>query len=45
MGPLPDSTGVFVAGFVLLCVSVPLAIWKVVEVVIWLFSHVSISLN
>lgn len=26
-----------------LVISVPLAIWKLVEIVIWLFNHVSIS--
>ena len=30
--------------FILCCISVPLAIWKLVEIIIWLFSHVSIEI-
>jgi hypothetical protein len=31
--------------FLLCLVFVPLGIWKLVEIVIWLFSHISISVN
>lgn len=26
-----------------LCISVPLGLWKLVEIVIWLFKHIDIS--
>lgn len=41
----PDLTPLFVAAFVALCISVPLAVWKLVELVIWVFSNVSISIQ
>lgn len=28
--------------FVVVCISVPFAIWKLVEIVVWLWRHVSI---
>ncbi len=28
--------------FILLCVSVPLGIWKLVEIVVWLIHHVHV---
>lgn len=30
--------------FILLCIFVPLGLWKLVEIIIWLFQHVSISI-
>lgn len=33
----------FIAGAIALAVTVPLAVWKMVEAVIWLFNHVHIS--
>lgn len=44
VGGYPDLTGAFIALLVIVCVAVPLAIWKVVEVIIWLCANVSISL-
>jgi hypothetical protein len=35
---------VFATGFVLLCVFVPLGLWKLVDIVIWLFQHVKINI-
>jgi len=32
------------AGFILLCIFVPLGLWKLVEIIIWLYKHVSISI-
>jgi len=31
--------------FYLLCVSVPLAAWKLIEIIIWLIKHISISIT
>jgi len=31
-------------GFILLCIFVPLGLWKLVEIIIWLFKHVSITI-
>lgn len=31
------------AMFFTLCISVPLGIWKLVEIIIWLFQHINIS--
>lgn len=33
----------FRAAAIALCISVPLAIWKAVDIAIWLFTHVRIS--
>lgn len=30
-------------GFGLLCVAIPLAVWKLIDIAIWLFRHVSIG--
>ena len=30
---------------VLLCVFVPLGIWKLIDIAIWLFSHISVRWN
>ena len=30
--------------FILCCIFVPLGLWKLVEIIIWLFKHVSISI-
>lgn len=32
------------AGFILLCIFVPLGLWKLVDIVIWLFQHVKINI-
>lgn len=32
-------------GFILLCIFVPLGLWKLVEIIIWLFKHVSITIS
>lgn len=45
MSYFPDFTPLFKAAFYLLCVTVPLAAWKLIEIVIWLFKHISISLT
>ena len=29
----------------LLCVSVPLGLWKLIDIVLWLFDHVSVDLG
>jgi len=31
-------------GFILLCIFVPLGLWKLVEIIIWLFQHVRITI-
>lgn len=31
-------------GFILLCIFVPLGLWKLVDIVIWLYKHVSITI-
>ena len=35
----------FMIMFVALCISVPLGVWKLVEVIIWVFKHVSITID
>ena len=45
MGP-GDFRGIeslFRAVFVTLIVAIPLAIWKAIDVVAWIFSHVSVN--
>jgi hypothetical protein len=32
-------------GIAMLCVAIPLAIWKAVEIVIWCWHHVSIGIT
>jgi len=32
-------------GIILLCIFVPLGLWKLVEIVIWLFKNVNISIG
>lgn len=32
-------------GSLILCVSVPLGIWKLVDIIIWLCHHISIGLH
>lgn len=39
----PDFTPLFKAAFYVLCVSVPLAAWKLIEIAVWLFKHINIS--
>jgi len=31
-------------GFILLCIFVPLGLWKLVDIVLWLFQHVKINI-
>jgi len=31
--------------FVMLCISVPLGIWKMIDIIIWLCRHVSVNFN
>jgi hypothetical protein len=40
--PIPDLTPVIKAAFWMLCLSVPLAIWKLVDIAIWLWHHTHI---
>ena len=35
MGPLPDTTPLLIAGLI----AIPLALWKVIEIVVWFVSH------
>ncbi len=35
----------FITMFILCCVTVPLGIWKIVDIVIWIIKHVNVSLN
>ncbi len=45
-GSIGDAIGGFMAAMVLLlCVSVPLGLWKLIEIIIWICHHVSISLG
>lgn len=37
--------GLFTLVIVLACVSVPLAIWKCVDIIAWIFSHVTIGVR
>lgn len=39
----PDIGAALKAMFILICILVPFALWKAIEVVVWLFQHVSIS--
>jgi hypothetical protein len=41
----PDITPLIKGMAFLLTISIPLALWKVIEILIWLFRHISISLN
>lgn len=45
MGPgmFDNFTSVAVVGFLALCISIPLAAWKLVEIVVWIVRHVSVS--
>lgn len=41
-----DGIGSLINGlFIISVISVPLAIWKAVEIIIWLYHHISISCN
>ena len=39
----PDLTGLVAVVIVILCISVPLGIWKLFDVIMWIASHVSIT--
>jgi len=30
---------------ILLVISIPLAVWKIVEIILWVYNHISIQLN
>lgn len=41
-----DGLGNFIMGLMIICViSVPLALWKLIDIVIWIWNHVSLHLN
>ncbi len=43
---LGDAIGAFISGMIILCiVSVPLTLWKLVEIVIWICHHVHIGVT
>ncbi len=42
MGPIDFGAPLRVM-FVMLCFSVPLGIWKLAEILYWLFTHVKVS--
>ena len=35
----------FQTGLILLCIFVPLGLWKIIEIIIWLVRHVKIGLR
>jgi len=40
-----DLYSIIMVGFILLCISFPLGVWKLIEVIVWLINHVSISIS
>lgn len=40
MSRYPDFTPLFKFGFYALCVTVPLAAWKLIEIAIWLLKNI-----
>lgn len=40
---MPDLGLLFQGMFVIICLSMPLALWKLIDIVIWIFNHVSVS--
>ena len=34
-----------VIGFIILAVLAPLGVWKLIEIIIWIYKHVSISIS
>lgn len=46
MSNLGDTIKVlFITMAALLIIFVPLGLWKIIEIIIWVFNHVSISVN
>jgi hypothetical protein len=43
--PFPDLTLLFRIVIISLCISVPLAIWKLVDIAIWLWARVHITIG
>jgi hypothetical protein len=41
----PDIGKLFEAMLFLLIVFIPLGVWKIIDIIIWLFNHVSISFS
>jgi hypothetical protein len=41
----PDLTKLLMALFYLVLLLIPFALWKVVEVIIWLFRNINVSLG
>lgn len=35
--------GLFKAGLWMIVISVPLALWKVIDIIIWLYKHITIQ--
>ena len=35
----------FIAIVILLLISIPLAVWKLIDIVIWLYKHITITLQ
>jgi len=42
---IPDFGGVIKGMMIILCISIPLGVWKLIEIIIWLFNHVSINVK
>jgi hypothetical protein len=40
---MPDLSGLVYLIMILLVTAVPLAIWKLIEIIIWIFQHVHIN--
>jgi hypothetical protein len=38
-------SGMIAGMTVIIVLSAPLAVWKLVEIVIWLFKHISVTIN
>jgi hypothetical protein len=43
--PIPDLTPLFKMAAWALCISIPLALWKLVDIAIWLWAHVHIAIG
>jgi len=42
---LGDVKQVIKGMMIILCISIPLGVWKLIEIIIWLFNHVSINVK
>lgn len=45
MGPVPDFASFFRVLMIVLLICIPLAVWKMIEIVIWLATHIDISFS